>query len=1114
MNTMIKCCIVLFCFILVALPGYGQYTSEFKILPDDGAEDDSFGTAVAIDGVFAIVGAEGDRHSSHKAGVAYIFQRNTAGDWIQIKTLTAGDTEDRIYFGESVSICSDFVIVGASGDEPNGTSSGSAYIFARNQGGEDNWGQVKKLIPDDGAANDYFGYSVSISGDYAIVGAYWDDDHGNNSGSSYIFARNQGGADNWGQTKKLTAGDGAADDCFGHSVAIHGDHAAAGATYDDDNGNSSGSAYLFYRNQGGADNWGQLKKMTAGDGAANDYFGYSVSISGDFSLIGAINNNESGSAYIFARNQGGTDNWGLFKKLAADDGLAGDQFGKSVFISGDKTIVGALSDDYGYNSGSAYIFSRNQGGPDNWGQVTKLIASDAAFDDAFGTAVSMSGDFALVGAYGDDDNGSTSGSAYIFASEPEMDVRGNGVSIADGDDTPSTSDGTDFGSAGIGNPTQPYRTFTIINNGLSTLNLNGSPQVQISGTNAADFIVNAEPSSSVAPSGSTTFTLCFAPNAVGLRTAIVSITNDDADENPYDFVIQGTGTGAPEMDVKGNNISIVNGDNTPSTSDGTDFGAAEIGGDAVYHSFFIFNRGNISLYLTGSPHVQISGPNMDAFSFIPLSANSEVTIWDQWSFGILFSPRAPGLHTATITIPNDDPDENPYEFAIQGTGVSPSDWTDVSPAPSPADRYWHGLAYIGNGRILMFGGTNGSTNYNDTWLYDITNNTWTNKQPANAPGGRFRMAMTYIGDGKVLMYGGSPVIKWIGYNPAIETWLYDLASNSWTKLTPGGTPPALDGQGMSYIGGTDKVMMFGGRVVNKFYSRSDQTWIFDLSQNKWTRKSANKARPSGRTSFGMAYFGGDQAVLFGGYTGTTQDDETWLYDRSDDTWTLLSPSVCPPARYNHAAACLGGDRILIFGGRADIIPDPNSNSETVLYGDTWVFDKSDNTWTEDDNNDTSPAVRANPGLAETSLDGSSRIVLFGGNTDVDVFGDTWTFGGADYLAKRNELAEDDTDDDEEQAEREKAIPTEFVLQQNYPNPFNPTTEICYSLPFDAVVSLKVYDARGREVAVLVETSQPAGQYRMSFDGRLLTSGVYLCRLTATNLSGTLFTDTRRMILLK
>jgi hypothetical protein len=187
---------------------------------------------------------------------------------------------------------------------------------------------------------------------------------------------------------------------------------------------------------------------------------------------------------------------------------------------------------------------------------------------------------------------------------PEMDVQGNGISIADGDVTPSTSDGTDFGSAGIGNPTLPYHTVTIINNGSLALNLSGSPQVQISGTNAADFIVSAQPSSPVAPSGSTTFTVCFAPNALGLRTAIVSITNDDADENPYDFVIQGTGTGASEIDVTWNFISIVNGDNTPSTSDGTDFGAAEIGGDAVYHySFIILNKGNISLYLTGSPHV-------------------------------------------------------------------------------------------------------------------------------------------------------------------------------------------------------------------------------------------------------------------------------------------------------------------------------------------------------------------------------------------------------------------------------------------------------------------------------------------------------------------------------
>ena len=121
--------------------------------------------------------------------------------------------------------------------------------------------QSKKLTAIDGLANDYFGYRVSISGDTAIVGAYGDDDRVADIGSAYIFSRDHGGADNWGQAKKLTASDGLASDYFGHSVSISGDTAIIGAYGDDDAGSSSGSAYIFSRDHGGAGNWGEVEKI-------------------------------------------------------------------------------------------------------------------------------------------------------------------------------------------------------------------------------------------------------------------------------------------------------------------------------------------------------------------------------------------------------------------------------------------------------------------------------------------------------------------------------------------------------------------------------------------------------------------------------------------------------------------------------------------------------------------------------------------------------------------------------------------------------------------------------------------------------------------------------------
>jgi hypothetical protein len=169
-----------------------------------------------------------------------------------------------------VSISGDTVVVGANGDDDNGSDSGSAYIFGRDQGGADAWGQVAKLTASDGASGDQFGSIGFDQRRHRRRRGLWDDDNGSDSGSAYVFGRDQGGADAWGQVAKLTASDGASGDSFGRSVSISGDTVVVGAYGDDDNGSDSGSAYIFSRDQGGADAWGQVAKLTASDGASDD----------------------------------------------------------------------------------------------------------------------------------------------------------------------------------------------------------------------------------------------------------------------------------------------------------------------------------------------------------------------------------------------------------------------------------------------------------------------------------------------------------------------------------------------------------------------------------------------------------------------------------------------------------------------------------------------------------------------------------------------------------------------------------------------------------------------------------------------------------------------------
>ncbi len=317
--------------------------------------------------------------------------------------LVPSDGDLNDIFGISVSISDDVAIVGARLDDDNGTNSGSAYVF-RLVGGS--WVEEAKILASIGSTAN-FGHSVSISDGVAIVGAPLDDDGGTNSGSAYVF-RLVGGS--WVEEAKLLASDGDASDIFGHSVLISEDVAVVGAPENDDNGSRSGSAYVF-RLVGGS--WVEEAKLLAGDSEAGDEFGRSVSMTGDVVIVGSPFDDDtgtnSGSAYVFRHVAG---SWVEEQKLTANDGSAGDSFGNSASISGDVVIVGSQSDDdKGTTSGSAYVF-RHIGG--SWNEETKLTANDGSAGDNFGISVAVDGDVAIVGAHFDDDKGLRSGSAYVF----------------------------------------------------------------------------------------------------------------------------------------------------------------------------------------------------------------------------------------------------------------------------------------------------------------------------------------------------------------------------------------------------------------------------------------------------------------------------------------------------------------------------------------------------------------------------------------------------------------------------------------------------------------------------------------------------------------------------
>jgi len=322
-------------------------------------------------------------------------------EFFEQEKLVASDGAANNHFGYSVAVDDIYAIVGARDADYNGVDSGAAYIF-KYVGM--NWVEQQKLLPSDGQAGDRFAQSVSIDGDYAVVGTY----SSGTVGSAYVFKRV---GDIWTQQQKLLAADGASGDRFGGPVCIQGDYIVVGAHTHDDSGRSDvGAVYVFLRV---GDTWAQEQKLLAADGETEDEFGSSACIDDEYIVVGAAMDDKSspnhGAAYIFTRS-GST--WTHEQKLIAADGADDDEFGVRVAINGDIVLVTAgKDDDKGSNSGSLYVFKFAEA---SWAEEQKITASDGASGDWFGYGLDFDGYTAIIGALQDDDTGFDSGSAYIF----------------------------------------------------------------------------------------------------------------------------------------------------------------------------------------------------------------------------------------------------------------------------------------------------------------------------------------------------------------------------------------------------------------------------------------------------------------------------------------------------------------------------------------------------------------------------------------------------------------------------------------------------------------------------------------------------------------------------
>jgi hypothetical protein len=381
-----------------------RWKQEIRLFGSNGASQDRFGSAVAADGSTLVVDARFGTGSTPHDGAAYVFVHDGV-KWSQ-QTKLPTPSESNGGLDGAVAISGDTVVAGKTSDAPAGANSGAAYVFVRKGS---LWAQEARLVADDGAAKDYFGVAVAISGDTIVVGASLESGVATNTGAAYVFTRSNGV---WTQQQKLVADDAKAMDYFGRSLGIAMDTIVVGAFGSDSGGLDSGAAYVFTRS--GA-SFGPPVKLTSPEITEGDRFGYNVAVAKDTLVVVADRDDDEvagttnvGAAYVYTRT-GGT--FGPAQRLLASDGISGYRFGLSVAVAADTIVVGA-GNDVAPDSAAAYVFARSGA---TWVEQQKLVSVLGSPIDRFGATVAVAGDRIAVGADYDDFLASPdSGTVHVF----------------------------------------------------------------------------------------------------------------------------------------------------------------------------------------------------------------------------------------------------------------------------------------------------------------------------------------------------------------------------------------------------------------------------------------------------------------------------------------------------------------------------------------------------------------------------------------------------------------------------------------------------------------------------------------------------------------------------
>ncbi|MCA9923644.1 MAG: hypothetical protein KC421_14800 [Anaerolineales bacterium] len=1047
-----------------------------SIIPVNGQPGDWFGYEIAINGSIMVASARYGDGNVADSGTAYVFEKDSNASWIEVATLAADDGALNDSFGMSVDIDNDLIVVGASTDDDKGTDSGAVYIFERQNSDPANWLQIAKLTASDGSSVDHFGTSVAIEGDIIVVGAPLSDASGADSGAVYLFQRENTTSTNWIQKGRLSGNDTAAGDRFGRKVAIDQGIIAITGYWNDDHGSNSGSVYIFEPDANSSSGYAETVEITADDAQGGDEFGVAVDLYQDTLLVGARYADgydvDSGAAYLFQRID--AQNWQQTKRITAPDGLNGESFGWSVTIYNDSILIGAShTHNSGIQSGASYLFHQHNGGPDNWGLETKLVSSVTNLEDKTGYSVALSDNTAMFGAILYDHNGIDDGAVFVYSwvestSEgltkvfppdigegdyfgESIDIDGNtaviGASFASGN-TPQSGAAYVYERADAFSPWQ-FSAKIIAHDGEDIDRFGTS--VAIYGDTIA---IGAKYDDDIAYRSGAIYVYYRDPNNPDAWNFIKKITASNAEsmsslgqvELYGDTLIGGasehddgtTDTGAvyifernaggadnwgevkylsppnPIYSGKFGRWIAIEGDRLAVSEHGCDDEGNQAG--CVY--IFERNEGGTNNWGQIKKLTASNAAAGDEFGHGLSMWGDTIVVGARYGDGIsadtgtayIFEKDAGGsnnwgevvnLHapdgenedgfgwqTAVygnqILIGSVSSDEGSlqnsgssylYQRDNQGVGTWQLERKYISPAPVDDGAFGVSVAFGVN--TFMIGARNDpETGVNGGAVFIYTSiPSWQEVTTTNAPDVWGEYAMAYDNSRDVtVLYGGN------GSGWPYENSTWEFNGSNWTLVNTQ-LLNAVYGMAMVYDSSRNQIILFGGS--DSADTALAETWEYDI--NDWEPLSPTTSPPA-RTNHTLVYDANqNKTILFGGNDGTTYFNDMWTFDGAD--WDPVTIYGDPPAaRTLHGMAYNPDDnKLYLFGGR-----DSSGNE----LADLWSFDPTTNIWT--DITAAGPSARQAHSLVYDTV--QQALILVGGVSDSGdtTYNDTWHYDNGSW----------------------------------------------------------------------------------------------------------------------